>query len=315
MKASMTSGKAFIRRLASRVDTASNESCAQGWIRWAPLAVLTLGVIALRNILLPWIFMWLLAAAIFAGCKWQTLWEARVIRHKRNWRRTAAYLLLWPGMDAQDFFEPGVRKPAGQLHEGLAALAKALTGIAMLYAAVRVVPSSHPLLAGWAGMVGLVLFLHFGTFHLIALAWQCAGIHAQPIMQRPIESESLGELWGKRWNLGFRKLSHTLVFQPLEKRLGTINGMLGAFLASGLVHELVISVPARAGYGLPTMYFLAQGLGVVAERSDRGRRLGLGRGVRGWLWTALIAAGPLFCLFHPWYVLRVMVPFLHAIGG
>jgi len=25
--------------------------------------------------------------------------------------------------------------------------------------------------------------------------------------------------------------------------------------------------------------------------------------------------GPLFCLFHPWFVLRVMLPFLHAIGG
>jgi alginate O-acetyltransferase complex protein AlgI len=122
-------------------------------------------------------------------------------------------------------------------------------------------------------------------------------------------------LWGKRWNLGFRKLSHTLVFRPLQRRFGTTVGTLGAFLASGLVHELVISVPARAGYGLPTAYFLAQGLGVIAERSEVGRRLGLGHGARGWLWMALIAAGPVFCLFHVWFVMRVMLPFLHAISG
>ena len=134
-------------------------------------------------------------------------------------------------------------------------------------------------------------------------------------MQRPLESTSLSELWGKRWNLGFRKLSYSLVFRPLQRRFGVVAATLGAFLVSGLIHELVISVPARAGYGLPTAYFLAQGLGVLAERSAVGQRLGWGRGIRGRLWAALIALGPLFCLFHPWFVLRVMLPFLHAIGG
>ena len=86
------------------------------------------------------------------------------------------------------------------------------------------------------------------------------GLHAEPIMRRPLASQSLGEFWGKRWNLGFRNLSHALVFQPLQKRFGAAAGALGAFLASGLIHDLVISVPARAGYGLPTAYFLLQGL-------------------------------------------------------
>ena len=134
-------------------------------------------------------------------------------------------------------------------------------------------------------------------------------------MQRPLASRSLSELWGKRWNLGFRKLTHAWVFQPLSKRFGPVAGTLGAFLASGLLHDLVISVPAGAGYGLPTAYFLVQGLGVIAERSESGKGMGLGRGARGWLWTALIAAGPLYWLFHPWFVMRVMVPFLRAVAG
>ena len=290
-------------------------SHAQGWIGWAPVALLPLAAIALRSRLVPWVFMWLLAAAIFAGCKWQTWWEERVTARVRGWRRSAAYLLLWPGMDAEAFFETGAAMRRIQPRQWFAALGKILAGVTLVLVGARVVAPNHPLLAGWMGMLGLVLFLHFGTFHLIALAWQSTGIRAEPIMQRPLQSESLSELWGKRWNLGFRKLSHTWVFEPLRRRFGIVAGTLGAFLTSGLIHELVISVPAGAGYGLPTAYFLLQGLGVIAERSDTGKRIGLGSGARGWLWMALFTAAPLYWLFHPWFVMRVILPFLHAIGG
>jgi hypothetical protein len=296
-------------------DVTRGAMCGQGWIGWAPLVALPIAVMAFRGVLVPWVFMWMLAAAIFAGCKWETWWEARVAGFARDWKQSTAYMLLWPGMDAQEFF--GTRGEGRQVQprEWLAAVGKALAGAALIWAGARVVSSGHVMTAGWMGMIGLVLFLHFGTFQLIALAWQSAGIHAEPIMQRPLESESLSELWGKRWNLGFRKLSHTLVFRPLQSRYGAVAGTMGAFLASGLIHDLVISVPARGGYGLPTAYFLVQGLGVIAERSETGKRLGLGRGLRGWLWMALIAAGPVFFLFHPWFVTRVMAPFLRAIGG
>jgi len=147
------------------------------------------------------------------------------------------------------------------------------------------------------------------------LAWQRAGVGVRPIMQWPLASRSLSELWGKRWNLGFRKLTHTWVFLPLQKRFGVVAATLASFFASGLLHDLVISVPARGGYGLPTTYFLLQGFGVIAERSEVGKRLGLGRGARGWLWTALVAVGPLYWLFHPWFVMRVIVPFLRTVAG
>ncbi len=288
---------------------------AHRWIGWIPLIALPLAALTFRDTLPAWAFMWLLAAGIFAGFKWQTWWGAPAARGAWNRRRTLAYLFLWPGMDADEFFEPrtGPRRIAPR--EWLAAIGKTLAGAVLIWAAAREMVQSHPTAAGWIAMIGLVLVLHFGTFQLIALAWQRLGIHAESIMQRPLESESLSELWGKRWNLGFRKLSHALVFRPLQKRFGTTAGTLGAFLASGLIHDLVISVPARAGYGLPTAYFLLQGLGALAERSRVGRRLGLGRGARGRLWTALIALAPVPCLFHPWFVMRVMAPFLRAIGG
>ncbi|HTT34158.1 MAG TPA: MBOAT family protein [Methylomirabilota bacterium] len=285
-------------------------------IEWLPLIILPLLTIAMRARLLPWVFMWLLAAAVFAGCKWQTYWEARSsLPAMSNWKRSLAYLLFWPGMDAEGFFLRGATNPLIPLTEWLAAITKTLTGFALIWSGARVVAAGHPLAGGWMGMLGLVLLLHFGTFHLIVLTWQRVGIGVKPIMQRPLASRSLSELWGKRWNLGFRKLSHTWVFQPLQKRFGVAAATLGAFLASGLLHDLVISVPARGGYGLPTAYFVLQGFGVLAERSEAGRRIGLGHGARGWLWTALIAAGPLYWLFHPWFVMRVIVPFLRAVAG
>jgi membrane bound O-acyltransferase family protein len=281
-------------------------------IAWLPLVALPLATTAFRSVLIPWVFMWLLAIVIFVGCKWQTWWEEPA-RHLASWQRSAAYLFLWPGMDAEEFLTTEREAPGVERREWCVPLLRTLAGAWLVWSAARFISARHPLRAGWMGMLGIVLMLHFGIFDLISAMWRSAGIHAEPIMRQPLKSQSLGEFWGKRWNLGFRKLSHTLVFRPLQGRFGAVAATVGAFLASGVIHDLVISLPARAGYGLPTAYFLIQGCGVIAERSPTGKKLGLGQGTRGWLWMAFVTTAPLFILFHPWFVRRVIVPFLHAL--
>jgi alginate O-acetyltransferase complex protein AlgI len=86
-------------------------------------------------------------------------------------------------------------------------------------------------------------------------------------------------------------------------------------VTSGLIHELVISFPAGAGYGLPTGYFTLQGLGVVLECSKVGQRFGLSRGFSGRLFTLVLTVAPAFRLFHPPFVERVILPFMHAVGA
>ena len=162
-------------------------------------------------------------------------------------------------------------------------------------------------------MFGLILLLHFGAFHLVALLWQSLGIKAEPIMSAPLRSRSLGDFWGKRWNLGFRQLAHELIFRPLHRKLGADAAGLLVFMISGLIHDLVISLPARGGYGLPTLYFLLQGTGITVERSRFGKRLGLGHGIRGWFFMMVFLTAPVYWLFHPWFVLRVILPFMQAI--
>lgn len=173
--------------------------------------------------------------------------------------------------------------------------------------------SGSPLVCGWIGLLGLIFLLHFGSFQLVALGWRSLGVDAEPIMHAPGLSRCLSEFWGKRWNLGFRQLSYDFVFQPLHRRVGVTPATLAVFVLSGLIHELAISVPARGGYGLPTVYFSLQGAGVLLERSTFGRIAGLQHGWRGWTFMLAMTAGPAFWLFHPPFVMRVVVPFLKAI--
>jgi alginate O-acetyltransferase complex protein AlgI len=110
-------------------------------------------------------------------------------------------------------------------------------------------------------------------------------------------------------------LAHTFVFRPVVTRLGIAAATMAVFLVSGLVHDAVISIPARGGYGLPTLYFLIQGCGVLLERSRGGRRLGLRKSVRGRLLCGAVVLAPVGLAFHRPFVERVVVPMLEALGS
>ena len=216
-------------------------------------------------------------------------------------------------MDAEAFLDGERRAVPPSFHEWIWAALKTAFGVGLLWVVARRIPESEELVRGWVGLFGLIFLLHFGSFHLIALFWQAIGVAAEPIMSKPILSKSLSEFWGKRWNLGFRQLAYDLIFRPLHRRIGAaVAGML-VFVASGLIHDLVISVPARGGYGLPTVYFILQGLGVMLERSTLGRRLGVQKGIAAWLFLLVVAAVPAFWLFHPPFVRRVILPFMQAV--
>ena len=51
------------------------------------------------------------------------------------------------------------------------------------------------------------------------------------------------------------------------------------------------------------------------NRSHLGRRLGLGVGVRGWLFTLAVMVAPVPLLFHEPFITRVVIPLLQAIGA
>jgi alginate O-acetyltransferase complex protein AlgI len=130
-------------------------------------------------------------------------------------------------------------------------------------------------------------------------------------MDDPLRSTSVAEFWGRRWNGAFNDLALGLVFRPLARRFGVSGATLSAFGVSGLIHELVISLPAGAGYGLPTGYFVLQGLAVLAQRKSAALR----GDISGWFFTMIVVAAPAFWLFHPPFVTRVILPFMQTIGA
>jgi hypothetical protein len=298
--------------LASVFTTPNAAQRGSPWIETLPLLVFPAVVIALQSRMPAWVFMWTLSFAIFTGLKWMTWWKART-RVAHGSGRSFAYLVAWPGMDAETFLDAERHPIEPAAREWLWAASKTALGVALLWIVARRIPEQQSLLRGWIGLFGLIFLLHFGSFHLIALFWQSMGIDAQPIMSKPILSKTLSEFWGKRWNLGFHQLAHDLIFHPLYKRVGVAAAGLLVFVASGLIHDLVISLPARGGYGLPTAYFILQGLCVTLERSAPGRRLGLQKGLTAWIFLLIVTAAPAFWLFHPPFVLRVIIPFMHAI--
>jgi predicted DCC family thiol-disulfide oxidoreductase YuxK len=274
---------------------AANRHCAKGqcmlpaarkakplWAGWTITAVLTAASLAAGFSLptLPgMLWMWLLAGAMWLGFK--------IIAWTRQTGHVSPLFFLWVGMDAGSFASPRretISEPVPYL-PGIVGLAG---GIALLAEAAP--RAAHPVAAGWLMMTGLVCALHFGLFHLMAAVWQRLGFSVTPIMRDPWRAASLADLWGARWNRAFSDIARIAVFRPLVRRFGIVQGTLGGFLFSGLAHELVVSIPARAGYGLPTLYFLIQGMAVLLER----RYPSLGR------WFAwFIFLAPAGLLFHP----------------
>jgi hypothetical protein len=271
--------------------------------------------VALRPHVSAWAEMWLLAGSLFAFFKWLT-WSRRSVFHSSvGTTRTLGYLFGWVGLDVDEFCVPAQPDQTGGAREWGVAIVKTLLGAAVLWGLIHRLPANQPIVIGGCGFAGLILFLHFGLFHLLALTWQRHGVGVQPIMHFPLLAVSLADFWGRRWNRAYRRVSFDWFFRPAVSRFGVIAGTLIAFIASGVIHEIVISFPARAGYGGPTAYFFIQGLGLLLERIPPWRRLTQRFPVVGWLATLLFVLGPVGLLFHEPFLTRVIVPFMDVIGA
>jgi hypothetical protein len=216
--------------------------------------------------------------------------------------RWLAFCLAWPGMRTRAFArtEPAVHGGGPLLRRGLAC---AGAGLALIFLA-RATRCLDPTwtLPTLLLAIGLSLVLHFGLFQCIAGAGRALGFPLEPVFRNPAASRTLTEFWSRRWNVGFSEMVQTCIQHAAAKRAGRDAGVIAGFAFSGLLHEIALSVPVRAGYGLPTIYFLLQGVLVVGERRAR-RPMS-----RAWVWFWLIAPAPL--VFHPAFVRGALWPLL-----
>ncbi len=292
----------------------SRQTAAAQFAGWMPVVALPALVWFAAPADLPrWACMWLIACAMYAGLKWLSWWDARSVRAPVG--RHLAYLFAWPGMDAPAFLgnSSPCRSPTSR--EWLAAAIKLGCGVALIWLLAPRVGRDNDWLSGWVAMVGLILLLHSGLFHLLSCAWRAGGVDARPLMNSPLLATGVADFWGQRWNIAFRDLTHRFVFLPLTRRLGPKPALVIGFIISGLIHELAITIPAQTGYGGPTAFFTIQAAALFVERSAWGRRLGLGRGFVGWAFATVTLIGPVGLLFPTAFATEIIVPFCRAIGA
>ncbi|WP_162499800.1 MBOAT family protein [Mucilaginibacter terrigena] len=158
-------------------------------------------------------------------------------------------------------------------------------------------------------LVGLSLVLHFGLLGISAGMWRFSGVNTYYLFRQPAKALSLTELWSKRWNIAFSEMTSVAIFRPLKSRVGSGAALMAAFIFSGLLHELALSVPVSSGYGLPTLYFTIQGLLVLVEKMLVLKRITLFQNkiiARIWVFFWLVVPMPL--LFHRQFLKLVVWP-------
>jgi alginate O-acetyltransferase complex protein AlgI len=245
--------------------------------------------------------MLVLIGALFGAMKVLVSVESRASDGTRlsplGW---AAFATLWPGMRPALMARRQHRTGATALLEtglGYVALGTALFLLALL--TWRLTASA------WLSTIFLLpalsLLLHFGVFGVLAGLWRMAGADVGPLFRAPWRAESLGEFWSRRWNLAFSQMTSVAVYRPIAARLGRPSALASAFLFSGFLHEIAISLPVRAGYGRPLLYFAIHGALTQLER-ERGP---FGRAV-----TLFAVVLPLPLLFHRPFLQGVIWPLL-----
>ena len=118
-------------------------------------------------------------------------------------------------------------------------------------------------------------------------------------------NERVGDSWRKRWDslrlftpAGYSGLPGMSFGAPAGRR--PTKDETADYLEE---YATRFSLPVRAGFGLPLLYFLLHGAAMLIER--RGKPM---EGVRGRLWTILWLVIPLPILFHPWFLKGVLWP-------
>ncbi len=221
----------------------------------------------------------------------------------------------WLGMRPR-LFVPAAAGPlrgAGALvRQG--ALYSLLGGVLVGLARVVWMETGSRWLASLLLLPGLSLLIHFGLCNVLSGAWRFRGVACDPLFRAPLLCQNLGDFWSRRWNLAFSEMTVIAVYRPLVARLGRGPALLGGFALSGLLHEMALSVPVRAGLGLPLLYFLLHGGLVLLERglATRGHPL---KGWTGRAWAWFWLAAPLPLVFHPPFLAGVAWPLIGMAPG
>ncbi|MES2922938.1 MAG: MBOAT family protein [Verrucomicrobiota bacterium] len=110
------------------------------------------------------------------------------------------------------------------------------------------------------------LGFHFGALRVLKGGLRAAGFPVRTLFPNVLDTQGVGDFWSRRWNVGYSQMMQRLVGRPVETLAGMNAGLMAVFVASGILHELAITLPVRSGFGLPTLYFTLHGSLTLLER-------------------------------------------------
>ncbi|KAJ8072565.1 hypothetical protein PM082_016124 [Marasmius tenuissimus] len=111
-----------------------------------------------------------------------------------------------------------------------------------------------------------------------------------PVFDEPWKSTSLKRFWGRGWHQIFRHCFISFSY-PFARVFGRAGGVIGAFLASGMLHYLGLWGMGGGGDWRMVGFFVVMGFGIILEdlwRRVTGKRV---CGVYGWMWTMVWVVG------------------------
>jgi len=208
-----------------------------------------------------------------------------------SWRRYLVFCLGWFGMDPATFAK--TRRNLAWKEDVAWGCVLMVTGTLGAW-----------LVWGMEWRQILVMFLpmslgfHFGALRVLKGGLRAAGFPVRTLFPNLLKARGVADFWSRRWNVGYSQMMQRLVGRPIGGLLGREVGTMAVFVGSGLLHELAITLPVEAGYGLPTAFFTVHGLLVVLE-GRWGRPLGK-------IPALLLVAVPLGVLFPPEFQTQVI---------
>ncbi|TFF35971.1 MBOAT family protein [Mucilaginibacter psychrotolerans] len=237
-----------------------------------------------------------------------------------TFKQWCTYAAGWVGMRAQPFETLGQKAVPGGGEMVRFGISRIIVG-ALLILLVHGIVALHLdaeltyILMSPILLVALSLILHFGLLSISAGMWRFSGVNTYYLFRQPAKALSLTELWSKRWNIAFSEMTSVAIFRPLKNSVGATVALMASFIFSGVLHELALSLPVNSGYGLPTLYFVIQGILVLVEKLMASRGVFFLRNklvARIWVFFWLIVPMPL--LFHEQFIKQIVWPLVGLLG-
>jgi len=229
---------------------------------------------------------------------------------KLKFHQWLAFSIGWAGMRAELFEKLGSKRLPNAWPMIRFGVSRIIVGFVLILMARKfaLLGLNYYLLNSML-LVGLSLILHFGLLSISAGMWQLQGVNTYYLFNKPTISTSLTEFWGKRWNIAFSEMTAIAIFRPLISTIGSYAALIAAFLFSGLLHEIALSLPVNSGYGLPSLYFIIQSIVVLFEKIIKKRYIRfLNNRIIARLWVLFWLIAPIPLLFYTQFIKQVIWP-------